>query len=45
MRHGVDVRDDAGCCAWIRIRGPLPVVVAYLPVARLALGRLVVGAG
>jgi hypothetical protein len=43
MTHGVAVRDDAGCCAWLRVSGPLPVVVSYLPLARHALGRLVGG--
>ncbi len=44
MAHGVAVRDDGRCCAWVRVSGPLPLVAAYLPVARLALGRLVAGA-
>jgi hypothetical protein len=40
MRHGVD--DAAGSArAWVRITGALPLVVAYAPAARLALGRLV----
>jgi hypothetical protein len=48
MNHGVAVRSDGTSCAWVRVSGPLPVVAAYLPLARLALGRLVdarVGAG
>jgi hypothetical protein len=39
--HGVDAAGPRGCCAWMRLRGPLPVVVGYAPLARLALGRLV----
>jgi hypothetical protein len=43
LRHGVEVdpADPAGTATWLRISGPAPAVVAYLPVARLALGRLV----
>jgi hypothetical protein len=40
LRHGV-VPDPRGATTWLVIRGPAPVVAAYLPVARLALGRLV----
>jgi hypothetical protein len=39
--HGVDADGDRGCCAWMRLRGPLPVVVGYAPLAHLALARLV----
>ena len=40
LRHGVDP-DPAGTATWLRISGPAPAVVAYLPVTRLALRRLV----
>jgi hypothetical protein len=43
MTHGVAVASAGGSCAWLRISGPLPVVAGYLPLARLALGRLVAG--
>lgn len=45
MTHGVEPRCDgsAGARAWVRISGPLPVVVAYAPLARVALTRLVSG--
>jgi hypothetical protein len=33
LRHGVD--PDGG--TWLAVRGPAPVVLGYLPVARLAL--------
>jgi hypothetical protein len=36
LRHGVE-RDGA---AWLTVRGPAPLVAAYLPVARFALHRL-----
>jgi hypothetical protein len=36
LRHGVS--PDGG--TWLVVRGPAPVVAAYLPVARLALHRL-----
>lgn len=40
MRHGVD--EQAGRTrAWVEITGPLPVVVAYAPIARHSLSRLV----
>ena len=45
MVHGVGARPDGRTCAWVRLTGPLPVVVGYAPVARLALRRLVDGAG
>jgi hypothetical protein len=38
--HGVDA-EAAGSATWLRVSGPLPVVLAYAPLARLALGRLV----
>ncbi len=40
LRHGVDA-NPAGTTTWLAVRGPTPVVVAYLPVARVALRRLV----
>lgn len=40
LEHGVTARGD-GSATWLRVHGPLPVVLAYAPVARLALGRLV----
>ncbi len=40
LRHGVDP-DPGGTATWLAVRGPAPVVVAYLPVARVALRRLV----
>jgi hypothetical protein len=43
MTHGVAVSSDGATCAWLRVSGPLPVVAGYLPLARLALGRLVAG--
>jgi hypothetical protein len=42
LRHGVDARSD-GSATWVTVRGPGPVVLAYLPVARIALHRLVRG--
>jgi hypothetical protein len=38
--HGVEP-DAAGCSTWLRTTGPSPVLVGYLPLARLALGKLV----
>lgn len=40
LGHGVDPTAN-GSRAWVRITGALPVVLAYAPLARLALGRLV----
>lgn len=40
LRHGVEP-DPAGTATWLTLRGPAPVVVAYLPVVRFALARLV----
>lgn len=42
MAHGVDPL-LATARAWVAITGPLPLVAAYAPAARLALGRLVAG--
>jgi len=42
MDHGVDPRvGTPGSAAWVRITGPLPIVLGYAPLARLALRRLV----
>lgn len=41
MAHGVDVVPAGGAKAWVAITGSLPLVLAYAPAARLALGRLV----
>ncbi len=40
LRHGVEAR-GGGSRTWLTIRGPALVVAAYLPVARIALHRLV----
>ncbi len=40
LRHGVEL-DPAGSATWLSVRGPALVVAGYLPVARLALHRLV----
>jgi hypothetical protein len=40
LEHAVTSHPD-GCETWLRIHGPLPVVLGYAPVARVALGRLV----
>lgn len=40
LEHGVRSRGD-GTETWLRVHGPLPIVLAYAPVARLALSRLV----
>ena len=40
LRHSVTAAGDGSATALI-VRGPLPVVVAYAPIARYALGRLV----
>lgn len=42
MEHGVDsLPGSAGCSAWVRIALPSLVAAPYVPVARLALRRLV----
>ncbi|HWJ10879.1 MAG TPA: SRPBCC family protein [Nocardioides sp.] len=48
MDHGVDPAGadepegrHQGSCAWLRIHVPLPVAASYLPLAHLALRRLV----
>jgi hypothetical protein len=40
LGHGVRPT-EAGTLTWLRLTGPLPFVVPYAPVARLALHRLV----
>jgi polyketide cyclase/dehydrase/lipid transport protein len=40
LRHGVDA-EGTGSSTWITTRGPAPVLMAYLPVTRWALHRLV----
>jgi len=40
LEHGVLARFE-GSSTWLRVHGPLPVILAYAPVARIALGRLV----
>ena len=44
LEHGVETAGagvGAGSRTWLAIRGPAPVVVPYLPLARYALHRLV----
>ena len=40
LEHGVD-SDRAGSSTFVRVHGPAPIVLPYLPVARLAVHRLV----
>ena len=40
LRHSVD-GSGSGSTTGLRVRGPAPIVIGYLPVARLALIRLV----
>lgn len=40
LEHGVS-EHLAGSSTWLRVHGPLPVILLYAPVARIALGRLV----
>jgi hypothetical protein len=40
LEHGV-TRHLTGSSTWLRVHGPLPVVLGYAPVARRALNRLV----
>ncbi len=40
LEHGVTAH-LTGSSTWLRVHGPLPLVLAYVPVARLALTRLV----
>jgi polyketide cyclase/dehydrase/lipid transport protein len=41
LLHWVSDGPDGGSTTGLRITGPAPVVVAYAPLARLAIGRLV----
>ncbi len=40
LEHGVSP-DTVGSATWLRVHGMLPLVLAYAPLARLALSRLV----
>ena len=40
FEHGVDVRHP-GSATWLTMRGPLPLLMMYAPLAKLALSRLV----
>ncbi len=40
LQHGVRAH-GSGSRTWLTVEGPLPVVIGYAPIARLALGRLV----
>ena len=40
LEHGVE-GDTTSSSTWLRVAGPLPVVLGYAPLARFALGRLV----
>jgi hypothetical protein len=40
LEHGVSPDGD-GAATWLRVHGVLPLVLAYAPLARIALGRLV----
>ncbi len=40
LEHGV-IPYPTGSSTWLRVHGPLPVVLGYAPVARLALNKLV----
>ncbi len=40
LEHGV-AGEQSGSSTWLRVHGPAPVVAAYAPLARFALGRLV----
>ena len=42
MRHGVDP-GRRGSSAWVEIAAPQPLALAYAPIARMALRRLVAG--
>jgi len=40
LEHGV-TGHPTGSSTWLRVHGPLPVILGYAPVARIALARLV----
>lgn len=40
LKHGVQTT-AGGCSTWLEVHGPLPVVLGYVPLARVALHRLV----
>ena len=40
LEHGVTAH-LTGSSTWLRVHGPLPLILAYAPVARMALTRLV----
>ena len=40
LEHGVTTEGD-GAGTWLRVHGALPLVLGYVPLARIALGRLV----
>ena len=41
LQHGVRARERGGSATWLSIDAPLPVAVGYVPMAYLALRRLV----
>jgi hypothetical protein len=41
LEHGVREAPRGGTETWLRLHGPLPLLLAYAPLARLALRRLV----
>ena len=41
LEHGVLPRTGGGSLTWLTLTGPLPLVTAYAPLARYAIGRLV----
>jgi hypothetical protein len=41
LEHGVREGTHGGSEAWLRMHGPFPILLAYAPLARYALGRLV----
>lgn len=41
LDHGVDALPGLGSRTWVHLRGPAPVALAYAPLARLALQRIV----
>jgi polyketide cyclase/dehydrase/lipid transport protein len=41
LEHGVREGNHGGSETWLRLHGPMPLLLAYAPLARYALGRLV----